>query len=449
MKKILLYVILVISFTAAQQAGKVYVLSEGGFSAGSSKLSMLDNHNGVFTSNIFTPGNLGLYPDGLIYHDNHLYLLEQGSFGGSGKIYKIDTNGTVINSKVTGVNPYSLAVSNGKIFITNGPAGNVTVLKAADFTDAATIAVGVYPQEIFAAGGKVYVANTSLFGGAEDNTVSVIDAATNTQVTKITVRKDPSSLAISPDGYLLVACPGDAVNGAIYKIDTATYAKTDSFFISVEGVGKELAVDKTTGTFYFISNNGNIVRYDMANRQSSVVITAVPGTNYFYGYNFDYLAKKHYVLDAKTFTVTGSMYVYSDAGTLLNTYETGTAPRRIVFKYETGTTVVDEEYTADQGITLVNYPNPFSERTNILVKVARGEWRGASWEKELKMVQLMNVTVRIFNVMGELIYTIIDKPLDDGSYVEEFESKNLPAGIYFCELVARGQRRVVKLVVRK
>lgn len=439
MKKILLYVILVISFTAAQQAGKVYVLSEGGFSAGSSKLSMLDNYTGAFTLNIFSPGTPGLYTDGLIYHENHLYLLEQGSFGGSGKIYKIDTNGTVINSKVTGVNPYSLAVSSGKIFITNGPAGNVTVLNASDFTDVATITVGVYPQEILAAGGKIYVANTSLFGGAEDNTVSVIDAATNTQVTKITVRKDPSSLALTPEGYLLVACPGDAANGTIYKIDTAAYAKTDSFFIPVEGVGKDLAVDRNNGTLYFISNNGNIVRYDIGAREPSVVITAAPGTNYFYGYNYDYIAGKHYVLDAKTFTVAGSMYVYNQAGTLLNTYGTGTAPRRVLFKYDNVPASVEEK-DQRKGNELVIYPNPARSNTRIKYTVENndGNFGGTA-----------DVSVSLFNSLGERVAKLVEAPCVPGEYETEFNVSSLPAGIYYYTLNVNQKLYTSKMAVVK
>ena len=164
MKKIMLlfYIAFLISLSSAQQVSKVYVLSEGSGSPGSAKLSMLDLQNTSYTENIFNPGNLGLFPDGLIYHENHLYLTEQGNFGGSGKIYKLDTLGNVLNSTTVGRNPYSLTISNDKIYITNGPASNVSVLNLNDLSLVTTVTVGVYPQEILAKNNKVFVANKVL-----------------------------------------------------------------------------------------------------------------------------------------------------------------------------------------------------------------------------------------------------------------------------------------------
>lgn len=437
MKKIFYLFIIMFSFSSAQQAGKVYILSEGGFSAGSSKLSMLDNYTGTFTQNIFSPGNIGLYPDGLIYYDGYLYMLEQGSFGGSGKIFKLDTNGTVINSKVTGVNPYSLAISNNKVFITNGPASSVTILNASDFTDIGTIQVGVYPQEILSGGGKVYVANTSLYGGAEDRTVSVVDAVTNTQLTKIVVQKDPSSLAMTPDGYLLVACPGDAANGVIYKIDTATFAKTDSFFVPAEGVGKDLVVDKNDTSLYFISSNGNLVHYNMSTRQVNVVVNSVLGTNYFYGYGYDYLAKKHYVLDAKNFTVTGSLYVYNQSGTLLNIYSTGIAPRRVIFKYDGGFTSVKEK-TSNKNNILANYPNPAKAKSKLKFIVENG-----SEDRE------STLSINVYNMLGEKIETLLETSCVPGEYEVEYDVSLLSAGVYYYALKRGGEYAISKFIVIK
>jgi hypothetical protein len=108
MKKIFLTVFLILFSISinAQQLSGVYVLSEGGFSAGTSMLSKLDASNNEFTKSIFNPGDIGLYPDGLIIEEGIIYLVEQGSFGGPGKIYKLDQNGTVIDSKEVGTNTF-------------------------------------------------------------------------------------------------------------------------------------------------------------------------------------------------------------------------------------------------------------------------------------------------------------------------------------------------------
>lgn len=48
----------------------VYVLSEGGFASGTAKLSYYSIKRDTFFLNIFNPGNLGLFPDGIIIFYN-------------------------------------------------------------------------------------------------------------------------------------------------------------------------------------------------------------------------------------------------------------------------------------------------------------------------------------------------------------------------------------------
>ncbi len=320
--------------TAAEGA---YILSEGGFSAGSSRLSFYNLANGFFNESLFNPGSLGLVPDGMILNNNNLYITEQGNFGAAGKIFKADTNGTVILSNSVGTNPYSLTTANGKLYVTNGTANNVSVVDKNSLTTITTINVGIFPQEILALGNKVFVCNTSVFGGATDSTVSVIDATADVVTATIKVRQTPSSLAITNDMKLLVGCPGAPALGIIYKIDPNNYSILDSFVIdngfAVSGFGKDIAVDANSNNIYFISNTNNIVRLNLTTKAASLVISNPnTTTDYFYGYNYDSKNVRHYVADAKNFLVNGSLYVYDGGGVLLGTYTTGIAPRRIVLK---------------------------------------------------------------------------------------------------------------------
>lgn len=312
-----------------------YILSEGGFSAGSSRLSFFNSITGSFSLSIFNPGSLGLYPDGMILENSNLYITEQGNFGVSGKIYKTDTNGTVIVSNNAGTNPYSLTAANGKLYVTNGPANNVSVVDQNSLTTSSTISVGVNPQEILAIGNKVFVCNTSEFMGATDSTVSVIDANSDIVAAVIKVRQTPSSLAVTNDMKLLVGCPGAPASGIIYKIDPSNYAILDSFVINngfASGFGKDIAVDRSSDNIYFISNLNNIVRLNLITKESTVFIYNTNTADYFYGYNYDSKNVRHYITDAKDFVSNGSLSVYDGNATLLNTFATGIAPRRIVIK---------------------------------------------------------------------------------------------------------------------
>lgn len=313
-----------------------YVLSEGGFSPGTSRLSFYNLTKDSFYVSIFNPGSLGLSPDGIILNDNNLYITEQGNFGSAGKIYKTDTNGTVITSSDIGINPYSLAISNGKIYITNGPANNVSVIDKNTFALITTIGTGVYPQEILSIGNKVFVCNTSEFSGPTDSTVTVIDALTDQVVSTIIVRKSPSALAVTTDGKLLVGCPGNTAGAAIFKIDPNNFNKLDSFTNLSYGFCKDISVMSSDKICYIggdIYAEGGIVTYNMNSRISAITI-GQPATGLNYSLAYDSEAGNIYVGYVPGFTVSGKLIIYSTSGVQKKEYTitNAIAPRRIVIK---------------------------------------------------------------------------------------------------------------------
>ena len=313
-----------------------YILSEGNGTPGSAKLSFLNITDNSFSVNIFSPGNIGLFPDGLLYDDGVVYITEQGNFGSAGKVYKLDSNGNVLNSASVGINPYSLATANGKLYITNGPANNVSVLNKSNLSFITNINTGVYPQEAVSFGNTVFIANTGTFGGVTDSTISVISAFSDQRIADIKVRQRPSSLAISNDGKLLAGCPGNAADGIIYKIDPQSYSILDSFVINsgaASGFDKDISVDKNSNNIFFISNSNNIVKLDLITKAfSAIIVNPNPSSSFFYGYNYDSNTRKHFIADAKNFFVNGSLNVYDENGNISNTFTTGIAPRRIVVK---------------------------------------------------------------------------------------------------------------------
>ncbi len=315
-----------------QSTKGAYILSEGTLTS-PGKLSFYSSVNDTFYQSIFSNGVLGLYPDGLIFSGDNLFVTEQGNFGGPGKLHKLDTNGAVIlSSSPFGTNPYSAAFASNKIYVTNGPASSVSVLDVNSLSLLKTINVGVYPQEILAIGNKVFVGNQSVYSGAQDSTISVIDAVHDSVVATIIVRKNPSSLALTNDGNLLVGCP--APSNIIYKIDISTYAKLDSM-ISNEGFISDISVDINSAVAYFIGglnfSGDRIIKLDLSSKTFTTIIIANAGST-FYGYCYDSDNKKHYVLDAFNFSVDGKAYIYDISNTLQRTFSTGVGPRRVVIR---------------------------------------------------------------------------------------------------------------------
>ena len=70
---------------------------------------------------------------------------------------------------------------------------------------------------------------------------------------------------------------------------------------------------------------------------------------------------------------------------------------------------------------LQNYPNPFNPATVIKFGLAKES----------------SVTVRIFNLLGENIATLVNNEVKSaGSYNLNFNAQNLASGIYFYEISA-------------
>lgn len=304
----------------------VYVLSEGTMTPGSGKLSYYDAAKDSFHLNVLNQGAFGLFPDGIVSHNGFLYITEQGNYNSAGTIYRTDLNGTILEQKQVGTNPYSLCFENERFYITNGPAGNVTVLDAS-LNYVKDIQAGVYPQEIVSASGRVYVCNTSVYGGPYDSTITVIDANSNEVLKTLRVDRDPSSLAVTSDGKLIAGCPGNA--GRLFVFDTFVYALTDTL-TSPYGFSKDISADKLSKDVYFVGYAGDIIKLNLETRVFTKFIEAPAGTSYIYGYAYDVVSSVHYVLDAKNFSTSGTFSVYNASGSIQKTFSTGAAPRRIL-----------------------------------------------------------------------------------------------------------------------
>lgn len=306
----------------------LFLLCEGHYStSGTSRLSFY-NMDTLFYDNIFKPGNLGIIPDGLIYDNQNLFVTEQGSYGGQGKIYKLDTGGTIIDSKIVGVNPYSLCIANNKIYITN-MNGTVHILDKNNFNLIKSVNVGKYPQEILSYNGKIFVCNYGDYiPTGYDSTVSVIDVQSDSVVKSFSVGRSPSSIVLSKDNKILVGCEG--ANGLIYMVDPATSTKLDSFYV-VGGFYRDISIDKSSNDIYFISNSRSIVKLNLATKVSQTIINnPTPANNSFYGYFFDTKNRIHYVANARNFSSGGLLHKYDIIGTLLLSYPTAMAPRRLL-----------------------------------------------------------------------------------------------------------------------
>jgi hypothetical protein len=82
---------------------------------------------------------------------------------------------------------------------------------------------------------------------------------------------------------------------------------------------------------------------------------------------------------------------------------------------------------------LQNYPNPFNPTTTI----------------KFQIPELNFVTLKVFDVLGNEIATLVNEEKPMGIYEVEFDGKGLPSGIYFYQLQASNFVETKKMILLK
>ncbi|MCH7965742.1 MAG: T9SS type A sorting domain-containing protein [Bacteroidetes bacterium] len=105
-------------------------------------------------------------------------------------------------------------------------------------------------------------------------------------------------------------------------------------------------------------------------------------------------------------------------------------PRSIAFEQLHHLTFVEDEEELPTEFSLSqNYPNPFNPSTKITFTIPSNVKREKS-----------NVTLKIYDVIGNEVAILINKEMQSGSYEVEFSAagggKRLPSGVYFYQLRA-------------
>ena len=89
---------------------------------------------------------------------------------------------------------------------------------------------------------------------------------------------------------------------------------------------------------------------------------------------------------------------------------------------------IPKEYALAQ-----NYPNPFNPSTII------------NWE----MPQAGLVTLKIYDVLGREIVTLINEELNAGNHEATFNASGISSGIYFYQLKANNYIQTKKMILMK
>ncbi|KAF0152738.1 MAG: Glycoside hydrolase starch-binding [Ignavibacteria bacterium] len=114
----------------------------------------------------------------------------------------------------------------------------------------------------------------------------------------------------------------------------------------------------------------------------------------------------------------------ADKSDQVETFPTGYNPTNIQ-ELETG---IPTKFSLDQ-----NYPNPFNPTTKIKFAIPADE----------------NVSLKVFNVLGQEVATLVNKQLKAGSYSFDWNASNLSSGVYFYRIEAGSFNQTRKMLLLK
>ena len=104
--------------------------------------------------------------------------------------------------------------------------------------------------------------------------------------------------------------------------------------------------------------------------------------------------------------------------------------------FDTAITSINESISGDlpSGFALMqNYPNPFNSTTTINYSLPKTSF----------------VTIKIYNVLGKGVATLLKEKKSPGNYKVELNTNNLPSGIYYYKMQTNSFKNTKKLILIK
>ncbi|MBK9099126.1 MAG: T9SS type A sorting domain-containing protein [bacterium] len=89
---------------------------------------------------------------------------------------------------------------------------------------------------------------------------------------------------------------------------------------------------------------------------------------------------------------------------------------------------IPTEYLLEQ-----NYPNPFNPSTTIKFRIPEGSY----------------VSLKVYNVLGKEIATLVSEEMNAGTYEVNFDASNLSSGVYFYKIESGNFVKTNKMILMK
>lgn len=337
----------------------VLISNEGAMTYSNASVSFYSHDSKSVENESFKKVNAPLVLGDVLQHmaqqGERLYLV----MNNSGKVVVTNANTLKAESEIAGLEAprYFAALNDDKGYVTEwlgyDPAtyaysnGRVAVVDLKTNTVTKTITVGVKPEQLLIAAGKLYVTNS---GG---NTVTVINTATDAIETSITVNDGPNSLALDRNNTLWVSSSGIEVwdvdeddnwfvseekstPGSLAKINTTSNSvmSTLTFSQNAPSPGK-LTPNLNGDKLYYVFNNKVWVQDVNATTLATKPLID-RGTYVAYGFNglgIEPASGTIYAGKATDYASNGWVVRYNpQSGAAVDSFRVGIAPNGFLFR---------------------------------------------------------------------------------------------------------------------
>ena len=331
-----------------------FLLNEGNMGSNKATIDYFDYETGVYTKNIYAERNPGVVKelgdvgnDIQIYGDKLYAVINCSHF-----VEVMDVNTAKHITQISIPNCRYLAFKDRYAYVSSyaGPVlidpnarlGYVAKVDTVTLQVVDTCTVGYQPDELVVVGNKLYVANSGGYRVPNyDNTISVIDLETFTEIKKIEVAINLHRLELDKYGYLYVSSRGDYyyTPSKTFIIDTKTdqVIKTLNLLPNTEMTlcGDSLYIYSTEWSYLTNSNTISYAIYDVAKRKTVTRNFITDGTEKEiaipYGIAVNHETKEFFVTDAKDYVTPGTLYCFNPDGTKKWSVTTGDIPAHFVF----------------------------------------------------------------------------------------------------------------------
>ena len=331
-----------------------FLLNEGNMGSNKATIDYFDYETGVYTKNIYAERNPGVVKelgdvgnDIQIYGDKLYAVINCSHF-----VEVMDVNTAKHITQISIPNCRYLAFKDRYAYVSSyaGPVlidpnarlGYVAKVDTVTLQVVDTCTVGYQPDELVVVGNKLYVANSGGYRVPNyDNTISVIDLETFTEIKKIEVAIKLHRLELDKYGYLYVSSRGDYyyTPSKTFIIDTKTdqVIKTLNLLPNTEMTlcGDSLYIYSTEWSYLTNSNTISYAIYDVAKRKTVTRNFITDGTEKEiaipYGIAVNPETKEFFVTDAKDYVTPGTLYCFNPDGTKKWSVTTGDIPAHFVF----------------------------------------------------------------------------------------------------------------------